>query len=617
MSGLEVAGIVLGSIPLVISALENYDHGLQAYPAWRKYAREVRSLVRGLSAENRVLVNTYEALLQDVVADREIDALIRAPFGPGWKSDELNRRLEVRLCRDYDIYTAVIRDMMEAVEEIKAKLDIGPDGQVRGGKRSAHSTPEATVDGLQVTWMQPGSRRETRRVYFTLNRARYRPLVERLRSGNTTLRTLVRHNLDLEPRRRRRLQARFMELVQLASANMHHSLRASISCKCASSHGLNLELLALNFQGRPDAGDEEILTQISFRVGFSTEPTRKALNQAHLMQRLLIQPYSASQTRMEPTSPTETPPLATKSSKRKRFESPVGTQTRTPPRDVVRLPEMAAAAAVNIPGLASGSSCAAQIQDLCSSVKLRQEEGGNEATDPRPYGYILHPTLPPPISKFGIFPAGLPRADCSLVSLHSLLNYDRASLGALGYTRHLLLAYTITCSVLHHHGTPWLPPKPTSRDFVFMRRGSTIDWTRVFIALSAGHDRAADAKSIAASGPEAHLQDLKQMLLGLGIVLIELLLRRPIDALRRTVRTAPHTGGLATPAHVEALRNLAARVGAEFGLAVSNAVTRCVSFALDHSPDTDEQAFRQEFYATVVAPLEEAVGRAQGVALDL
>jgi hypothetical protein len=132
MSGFEVAGIVLGSIPFIISVLDDYSAGLQSHPAWRKYEREVRSVVRGLSTEQHVLINTYETLLQDVVPDSEIDGLVKTPFGPAWGSERLRQSLWARLHRDYDVFLATVNDMMDAVEEIKAKLDLGPDGVVCG-----------------------------------------------------------------------------------------------------------------------------------------------------------------------------------------------------------------------------------------------------------------------------------------------------------------------------------------------------------------------------------------------------------------------------------------------------------------------------------------------------
>src|SRR4051794_4057127 len=72
MSGFEVAGVVLGSLPLVISALEHYRDGLRSIQRWRKYERELQSLVRNLETERAKLQNVCEKLLVGLVPPSRI-----------------------------------------------------------------------------------------------------------------------------------------------------------------------------------------------------------------------------------------------------------------------------------------------------------------------------------------------------------------------------------------------------------------------------------------------------------------------------------------------------------------------------------------------------------------
>jgi hypothetical protein len=48
MSGIEIAGIVLGAIPLVIAALEHYEQALDSAIAFRKWNRELSAAIQGL-----------------------------------------------------------------------------------------------------------------------------------------------------------------------------------------------------------------------------------------------------------------------------------------------------------------------------------------------------------------------------------------------------------------------------------------------------------------------------------------------------------------------------------------------------------------------------------------
>ena len=48
MSGLELAGVVLGALPLVIAALENYNGGLEGAVAFFKWRGELSAAIQSL-----------------------------------------------------------------------------------------------------------------------------------------------------------------------------------------------------------------------------------------------------------------------------------------------------------------------------------------------------------------------------------------------------------------------------------------------------------------------------------------------------------------------------------------------------------------------------------------
>jgi len=60
MSGFEIAGIVLGSLPLFISALEDYREGLQPLKAFVNWNSDLPKVIRRLRTQ-QVL---YEAALK-------------------------------------------------------------------------------------------------------------------------------------------------------------------------------------------------------------------------------------------------------------------------------------------------------------------------------------------------------------------------------------------------------------------------------------------------------------------------------------------------------------------------------------------------------------------------
>ena len=130
MSGFEVAGIVLGSVPILVSALQLYIKGASTLQKWRFYTRELKSLIRSLETEQTKLQNVCERLLVNIVPETNIEDMINDPFGPLWKDETTARKIHERLWRSAKVFKDNVLDMNEAVEEIKEKLSLGPDGKV-------------------------------------------------------------------------------------------------------------------------------------------------------------------------------------------------------------------------------------------------------------------------------------------------------------------------------------------------------------------------------------------------------------------------------------------------------------------------------------------------------
>lgn len=130
MSGFEIAGIVLGSLPLLVTALEAY---CQFMRDWHKAPSELKSLNRQLTTERAKLYNVCDLLISDVVEQKEIEAMLRNPFGPLWRIPETNKKIRRRLCDSYDPFEQAIVEIQEALDNIMRHLrvQISQTGEVR------------------------------------------------------------------------------------------------------------------------------------------------------------------------------------------------------------------------------------------------------------------------------------------------------------------------------------------------------------------------------------------------------------------------------------------------------------------------------------------------------
>ena len=130
VTGVETAGLILGSIPLVVSALEHYAEGIQTIVRWWRCKSEVANLIRILNVEQARFLNTCELLLEGLVSPSQLELLLQSPGGPQWKDTDLDQKLKRRLARSYSAYLRSIDDFASVLKELEAKLELGIDGKV-------------------------------------------------------------------------------------------------------------------------------------------------------------------------------------------------------------------------------------------------------------------------------------------------------------------------------------------------------------------------------------------------------------------------------------------------------------------------------------------------------
>jgi hypothetical protein len=134
MSGLEVAGVVLGALPLVISALEHYANGVQTAKRYWRYKSELRSLILQIDTERGIFINTLEQLLGGIVRIEHMTDFLSNPGGDAWKNADVDSKLRDRLRGVYEIYLGNVQGMERSLKSIMAKLALDAEGKVSHGR---------------------------------------------------------------------------------------------------------------------------------------------------------------------------------------------------------------------------------------------------------------------------------------------------------------------------------------------------------------------------------------------------------------------------------------------------------------------------------------------------
>lgn len=148
VTGVETAGLVLAAFPLVVDGLSHYADGIQTIQYWRRYRRELRDYARKLKSQGVRYQNTLELLFDGIVeSEEELAALLKDPAGSLWQGTEYEEGLRSRLDHSYGHFLDVLKNMIETLDAMKARLGIDPSGNVsapsksiRNGKLRMHNS---------------------------------------------------------------------------------------------------------------------------------------------------------------------------------------------------------------------------------------------------------------------------------------------------------------------------------------------------------------------------------------------------------------------------------------------------------------------------------------------
>jgi hypothetical protein len=257
MSGVEVAGLVLGAFPLLISALEHYRETAEVLSDWWQIKREYRKCKDEIRFHQLAFEQNLEKyLLPMIVDEEELQHLIAKPGGPEWRNPDLEGKLKERLPKAYDLFFSTILQMNDTMQELENEI---------GGKRmnfqkkvsAEEEALPASDDG--VFEKKPKSRRkrilskpnleyETQRIKFTFGRNERKKLFQEIAGYNARLKELLDTTDqisairgDRAARRGQRVSKGLMQFWRHATS-VFKLVKEAFTCRCSSLHHVNLRL---------------------------------------------------------------------------------------------------------------------------------------------------------------------------------------------------------------------------------------------------------------------------------------------------------------------------------------------------------------------------------------
>lgn len=129
MSGLEIAGLVLGAFPIALEVLDKYKEAARRYGFWLRIAAEHQKCDSKVQFQRLLYINNLRHLLlpMAMLDDAGVEQLLNDPRGTAWKRDETTYMLNQRLGSSYELYMRCMSDFEEALAAMNHELAVEPD----------------------------------------------------------------------------------------------------------------------------------------------------------------------------------------------------------------------------------------------------------------------------------------------------------------------------------------------------------------------------------------------------------------------------------------------------------------------------------------------------------
>ncbi|KAH7400307.1 hypothetical protein BKA64DRAFT_599928 [Cadophora sp. MPI-SDFR-AT-0126] len=474
MSGIEIAGLVLGGFRLLIATATKYKKSFERLQKWYKFRTEFLTFIDAVDIQRQLFNLSLECFLRSIdIEEDELEKFMDDGGYEGWHNPELFQRLKIRLGSSLEAFQSMMKTMNGLMHDLERMLLI-KDGQVE--------------------WLKEGSSRmdyQMFRLRHSFSKKGVRA-VESLKSHNETLRYLLDGSEKLSGLKARSKKdttwANVFEAIRRHASSVHAALRAGWSCQCAPyTASLRLE--------QRNTGDWDSIFNLAFEV--SQDP--------HTVVRCQITVKARKPHGIHPEVMSEMPnkTQAGLNTLRRHFQS-------EPSPKVMSQRQLAISAVPVVP------QAVEQIKDLCSVIR-------NPSVNKSCLGYLcdgerLHDVL-------------LTSTALETESYVSLCDTKEAICN-LSVQRRIKLAIILASSLLQLQTTPWLMGSFDKRNIFFYRRGQEICLDQPYVrhCFDAPSPQGTTSNSHSTAQSETELRYATRTSLdNLGILLLELCFGQAIE----------------------------------------------------------------------------------------
>ncbi|KAK4165606.1 hypothetical protein QBC43DRAFT_315519 [Cladorrhinum sp. PSN259] len=575
MSGFEIAGIVLGAFPILISALDGYRDVAKTVGLWYNIRPEYQKCRNEVNAQRVAFIGNLKRLLLSLeIDDAKLSRMLAVPGGDEWNDPAVTHHLQARLRDSFDVFFNTIQDMEKSAAELHKEMAMDPD---RLQQKVILSKSSELKVHLKRALEKSNAIREYHlyRLQFSMGEATRKALFESMQRYNDRLQNILetcdavsqaQHSREFTKRSKTR--SAICGFWKHAD-RLYKTICKAWNCSCWQEHHAHL-LLQDNQAVRP-----------SFELLFSSSiphlPVDPASKEWVSCCRVELDPKQKVSIPIRLPVPVQarpsTPQHRTAIPQRPSILSRGKSHT-------VPIRRTAGAPSVTITvGEFKEANAEKEVEEIMSLCTSFQHQSTNPVSPKDCQGYIqmdderyyLYPAQPG-----GISGTSQQNSPISTVTLGTLLHGD-GSHRPLTRRQRYSLALTVASSFLQLSGSPWIDSPLTKSDLVFLTDPGNTDKVLLEHPFVGRH-------FASFRGNNSPPLDADQAILGfesLGIVLLELCFGKPIEAHPSRLRISGPATGTVPSSAVAGFNLLVALewlkdVTEEAGMDYSEAVAWCL-----------------------------------------
>jgi hypothetical protein len=451
MDPATVAGLVLGVLPLLISAAENYEITFQPFVTYRRHIREVEKFTARLDTQRSIFHNECQLLLCEV--DQNLNDILGDPNHISRRDEQLSTRIQELLGSSCAMCISTLNLINDTLNEITTETKGFED--LLNSKVNCFSAAERIREILSLLSLADESDAQKskgksplklfrQKIKISFSKTRLNDIVNELRLYNSDIarlssqiRRLGGNSVAHSSNTVNQAILTHLKVTQHASTRLYEALASKWSCDDRVEHIASMDLRVQEMCRQSDS-------KVRFNIGVS------CCQLAHRPNPLWLAIESA------PNDPQEDAQTAEHTAA---LEGVLGKMGASKPR--VKFSFSASVQATSTP-ISRGPPQNLQLDlykigRLCKYFRQMRTQTSGE-----PCMGFLEKTKT--FKHFVYSPTNAPSSRSNSQSLKEFLHSSMEGNKQQGWVEKLQLARLLSLAVLRFHSTPWLPESWSSKD---------------------------------------------------------------------------------------------------------------------------------------------------------